>query len=124
MYILSLDPNFARFLDSSWETKTTANPTRGLIASKNPYVSVAQKNAHLELMLGQVANYCPVISRNSIIKNSISLNEIWQKIRQHFGFRSSGSHFLNLASIKRQPDERPEDLYHALLPSLKTICLL
>ena len=65
--------------------------------------------------LGQIANFCPVISRNSIVKHSTSLNDIWQKIRQHYGFQSSGAHFLDLASIRLQPDERPEDLFQRLM---------
>ena len=34
-----------------------------------------------------------------------------QMIREHYGFRSCGSHFLDLADIRLQSDERPEDLY-------------
>ena len=65
-------------------------------------------------MLGQIANYASVISRNSIVKSSTSLNDIWQKLRQHFGFQSSGAHFLDLANIKLQPGERHEDLFQRL----------
>ena len=67
------------------------------------------------LLLGQIANFCPVISRNSIVKHSTSLNDIWKKIRQHYGFQSTGEHFLDLASIRLQPDERPEDLFQRLM---------
>ena len=35
-----------------------------------------QKNVHLELMLGQVVIFCPVISRNTIVKNSTSVKSI------------------------------------------------
>ena len=35
-------------------------------------------------MLGQVANYCPVIARNTIVKNSTSMRAIWQAIRAHY----------------------------------------
>lgn len=56
-----------------------------------------------------------MISRNSIVKHSTSLNDIWQKIRQHYGFQSTGAHFLDLASIHLQPDERPEDLFQRLM---------
>ena len=77
--------------------------------------TAAQKNAHLDLLNRQIANFCPVISRNSIFKHSTSLNDIWQKIRQHYGFQSSGVHFLNLASIPLQPDEQPEDLFQRLM---------
>ena len=52
---------------------------------------------------------------NSIVKHSTSLNDIWQKIRQHYGFQSTGAHFLDLASIHLQPDERPEDLFQYLM---------
>ena len=36
----------------------------------------------------------------------IDYTEIWQKIRQHFGFQSTGAHFLDLANILLEPDER------------------
>ena len=66
-------------------------------------------------MLGQVANYCPIIFRNTIVRNSTSLAEIWQTIRLHFGFQSSGAHFLDLNDIRLQDDEKPEDLYQRLV---------
>lgn len=119
VYILSLDMNFVPFLDSAWQKKTAANPRRGFQDDAEPIprdrrLTAAQKSAHLDLMLGQIANFCPVISRNSIVKNSTSLNDIWHKIRQHFGFQSTGAHFLDLANITLQPDERPEDLFQRL----------
>ena len=66
-------------------------------------------------MLGQIANYCPVIARNIIVKSSTSLRTIWQAIRAHYGFQSTGAHFLDFNSICLEPDERPEDLYQRLL---------
>lgn len=38
-----------------------------------------------------------------------------QSIRLHFGFQSSGEHFLNFNDILFHPDERPGDLYQRLL---------
>ena len=74
-YILSLDKNFEMFLaaDCVWQKKSAANPNRGFLDDQDD-VPVAnrrtaiQKRTHLEMMLGQIANYCPVINRNSIIK--------------------------------------------------------
>ena len=63
-------------------------------------------------MLGQIANYCPVISRNTIVKNSTSLSTIWQTIRLHYGVQSTGSHFIDVVDIHLQ---RPEDLYQRLV---------
>jgi hypothetical protein len=66
-------------------------------------------------MLGQIANYCPIISRNSIVKGSTSLSVIWNTIRQHFGFQRTGAHFLDLANVKLQLNEKPEDLYQRIM---------
>ena len=65
--------------------------------------------------MGQIAKFCPIVSRSSIIKNSVSLNDVWQKIRLHYGFQSTGAHFLDLSNIHLSPDERPEDLYQRLM---------
>ena len=62
----------------------------------------------LELMLGQIANYYPVISRNMIVKNSTSLGDIWQAIRLHYGLQATGAHFLDFNSIGLKPEEHPE----------------
>lgn len=35
-------------------------------------------------MLGQIANYCPIISRNTIVEQSTSIASIWQLVRTHF----------------------------------------
>ncbi len=74
-----------------------------------------QKVSMLELMLGQIANYCPVISRNTIVKNSTCIDHIWQTIRLHYGFQSTGAHFIDFAAIKLDSNEGPEDLYQRLM---------
>ena len=123
IYILSLDPNFADFLrdDATWLKKSATNPTRGLEADAAPIPAdarrtAAQKCTHLELMLGQIANWAPVISRNSTVKQAKSVKDIWQKLREHYGFQSTGAHFLELANIGFKPDdERPEDLFQRIM---------
>ena len=113
LYTLSLDPGFAPFLVDRyvWQKKTTATPTRGF-TDDNATVpeatrkTAAQKCTKLDLMLGQIANYATVISRNTIVKNSTSLNDIWLKIRDHYGFQTTGSQFLDLSSIQLQAGER------------------
>ena len=49
------------------------------------------------------------------MKNSTSLSVIWQTIRLHYGFQSTGSHFIDVVDIHLQPDERPENLYQRLV---------
>ena len=111
-YILSLDPNFANFLleEATWQRKTNTNPTRGFeddgedVPRANRRTA-AQKVTHLELMLGQIANLCPVVSQNTIVKNSASMQSIWQAVRAHFGFQSTGAHFLDFNNIHLEPGE-------------------
>ena len=117
---MSLDINFADFLldKTTWHKMSSQHPERGLTndpeGTENRRTA-QQKVKHLELMLGQIANFAPVISRNSIIKASTSLRSVWQSLRQHYGFQSNGAHFLDICDIKLEPNEKPADLYQRLL---------
>ena len=117
LFSFAFDSQFAEFLvdGATWLKTTTANPTRGLAddtegANKR---TKEQKALSLEIMLGQIASYCPV-SRTSIVRNSTSLSDVWQQIRQYYGFQTTGSQFLNLGDIKQEDGERPETLYQRL----------
>ena len=94
VYTLSLDPNFAQFIaiDAKWEKRCAAHPNRGFtddidLASGRTAI---QQTYMLDLMLGQIANFCPVISRNTIAKNSTSLSGIWQRSDCIMGFNLQG----------------------------------
>ena len=82
-YTLSLDTNFAPFLilGASWNKLSRELPLRGFTDDANDVPvgdrrTAQQKCNMLHLMLGQIANYCPVISRNSIVKTSTSIESI------------------------------------------------
>ena len=62
--------------------------------------SAVQKKIVLERMLGLIAQFSPSLLRNDIIKRSMSLSWVWQRIRKHYNFSQSEVNFLNLASIK------------------------
>ena len=120
-YTLSFDANFAPFLvdQATWGKKTNTSPLRDLCDDSDGTPGLIrrtaqQKVAHLELMLGQIGNFCPIISRNTIVKNSTSMNSIWQAIRLH-GFQTSGAHFLDFADLKLEPDENNEDRFQLLM---------
>ena len=122
LYTLSFDSNFALFLADGiqWLKKTKAQPLRGLEADGDSIPLARrligrQKVNFLELMLGQIVNYCPIISRSTLVKNSTSLEYIWQTIRQHFGFQATGAQFIDFSDIHLTADERPEDLYQHLM---------
>ena len=111
-YILPLDSNFATFLTyrATWQKKTNASPLHGFTDDSKEVPTIqrctaSQKVTHLQMMLGQIANYAPIISCNTIVHNSTSLNGVWQAIQQHYGFQSTGSRFLDLANIKLKSDQ-------------------
>ncbi len=84
MYILAINKNFALFLlpATTWLKYSTATPYRGFTDDTGDGgVSKENKVKYLDLFLGQIANYAPVISRNQITKNSTSLSDIWRKLR-------------------------------------------
>ena len=120
VYTLSLDKSFAPYLKDgvTWGKQTSTTPLRGFTDDGDEVPDKKTKEdkcTTLNLMLGQIANYATVISRNQIIKSSVSLNDIWGKIRQHYGFHTTGSRFLDLATIRQQPGERAEDLCQRLV---------
>ena len=117
LYSLSLDSNFAPFLADgvTWLKKTKAQPLRGLESDGESVplsrrLTARQKVNVLELMFGQITNYCPIISCSTLVKNSTSLKFIWQTIRQHFGFQVTSAQFIDFSDIHLATDERPEDL--------------
>ena len=126
LYILSLDKNFAQFLSEGvkWPKKTRAQPLRGFqddgdTVPATMRFTARQKANFPDLMLGQIANYCPILSRNTIVKNSASREFIWQTIREHFGFQVTGAHSLDFADMHLEAHERPEDLYQRLIASVE-----
>ena len=83
-YSLSLDANFVPFLadNFTWLKKSSTAPNRGLEPDGDDVPTTRrrtafQKNLHLDLMLGQIANFCTVISRSSIVNNSTSISSVW-----------------------------------------------
>ena len=121
-YVSSLDTAFAPYLRAgvTWRTLSAATPTRGFTddaAGTDGAVrrTKEDKCTTLNLMLGQIANYATVISRNQIIKSSTSLNDIWDKIRHHYGFHTTGSRFLDLSTLRLETGERAEDLYQRIV---------
>ena len=100
----------------TWNKKSSSDPYRGLVDDGDDVAAADKKTAAdkleiLELMLDQIANWCPVISRTILVNHTTSLNDVRQKIREHCGFMNTGGHFLDLSEIKRETDESPQDLF-------------
>ena len=83
LYHLSLNNEFAPFLEATWQKSSVT--IRGLAADADPIPAnerktAAQKNIHLERMLGLVAQFSPSLLRNEIVEKSLNLNWIWKRI--------------------------------------------
>jgi len=122
MYTLSLDPGCAPFIkkDVVWKKASKADPNRGFADDGETVDRASRKTAEqkvcaLDMMLGQIANFVPIINRTTITKQCVSLKAVWQVIRQHLGCQQSGARILDLADISLEPNERPEDLYQRIL---------
>ena len=95
-----MDPQFAPFLveGGTWKKKSKGKPLRGFtdVPSFSTNCRTAKEKVNmLELMLGQTANYCPIISRNTIVKNFTSVDSIWSAICLHFGVQATGARFID-----------------------------
>lgn len=115
---------FFPFVTATWNkfTKNDNNKYRGLVddtdqtqPNKDKQKTRVAKLADLVLMLEMVANWANVISRQSMIRNSTSLDSIWQMICAHYGFQISGIYFLDLADMKQEHSEKHQDLYQRLV---------
>ena len=111
LYHLSLNNDFARFLQTEWQKLSVAN--HGFVADADEIADVRarktalQKSILLDHMLGIIAQFAPSLLRNDIIRNSTSLDWIWKRIRKYFSFSQSEANFLKLASIQRKDGTRP-----------------
>ena len=128
IFNLTVDGSFEEFLAEgfTWSPSTVVN--RGLIDDENgPAQSrrtARQKVAYLNLMLGSIHSYAPVISKRFITEEAQSLNEIWDRLRTRFGCRKTGGLILDLASISLEPEESYEGLWERVLSFVEGNLLL
>ena len=103
IFQLKADQQFAPYFTAgtTWLRKTRGAPNRGYTndADLENGKTAVQKVASLELMLGQIANFAPILSRRSIVYDSTSLAGVWQSLRLHYGFHSTGGNFIDFINI-------------------------
>ena len=90
--------------DRGLKADTTGDPKR---------TTAKQKVVLLQFMLGSIALYSPVISRQSIVTDALCLNDIWSRLRTHYGFRKTGALVLDLPTLCLTPGT-PSESYEAL----------
>ena len=72
------------------------------------------KASLLNIVLGSIASYSPVISWAFITQEATSLEEIWNRLRAFYGFRRTGTKITELMDIKLEPGESREALWERL----------
>ena len=112
LFNLTLDGTFELFLEDDISWGLVDVPHRGLLSDDTgPEASrktARQKAAILNRLLGSIASYAPVISRQFIIKEALSLDQIWHRLRIFYGFRKSGALILDLTTINMEEGESYE----------------
>ena len=79
-----------------------------LMIHQQKYVEQQSKKS-FTFCLGQIANFAPVVSRNTIIRNSTSVTSVWHALYQHYGFQEPRRNCLNPNEESRQLDEERTD---------------
>ncbi len=119
---LKPDKNYAPFLKdkATWQVLKSADPNRGLTDDAGENAATKEdKVSYLNDMLNYIAQYSPEVLHSEISINCTTLDEIWQVIRDYYGFKQSETQFLKFSSLKWEQGERPEKLYRRILAHLQ-----
>ena len=115
LFNLTLDSTFEFLLEDGLKWQPISVENRGLTADSGEHGKTAkQKAAILSMLLGTIASYAPVISRQFITEEALSLSDIWSRLRIRFGFRKSGGLILDLSTLHLEEGESYEGLWERL----------
>ena len=112
---ISNDTKFARFNDDLSEWGQSSEPHRGFTSDETDAngskLSAAQKSINLKMLLGFIAIHAPVISSSFIKDDATSLEEIFQRLREYYDCRKSGSKITELLDFRLGNMESREALW-------------
>jgi hypothetical protein len=125
MFQFVIDSKFSRYTDQAdlgkWQD--TSIPNRGytndattgegvLLAATQ--MTAVQKAQILQVLLGSIATFAPVISNKFITSQAKCFDDIWNRLRGHYGVRVTGGRILELAQFSLAPDESYETLWERM----------
>ena len=122
IFHISLSDKSTRFLAGGDLNTWTTAPDRGFTNDSGDEAAVTPENrmnaaakaALLNVVLGAVSTFAPVISSKFIKHQSTSLESIWSRLRSYYGFRRTGSRILDLMSFRLEVNESRESLYERM----------
>ena len=116
IFHICLDTKSARFTASgdlkTWnntENRGFANDEESVAEDKR--MNAAAKASLLNIVLSSIAYNAPVISWNFVTQEATSLEDIWNRLRQRYGIKRSGTRITELVDITKDPGESVEALW-------------
>ena len=82
--------------------------------AENIRMTAVQKKTYLKVLLGSISTFAPIISNKFITEQATSINEIFDKLRGHYGFRATGGRMLELAQFTLGANESYETLWERM----------
>lgn len=131
VFHISLDNKASRFLSdlSTWTSAADRGFTDdvddavGAMHTAETKMNKTAKAALLNIILGSVATYAPVISARFIKQQSTSFSSIWDRLRSHYGIRKTGGRILELMEVKPGVGESREAYWERLYSFLEDTLL-
>ena len=122
IFHITLDNKSSRFL-SDLKTWTVAED-RGFTDDGAGHAEATKmtkeaKAALLNIILGSISSYAPIISPRFIKQQSTSLESIWDRLRSYYGLRKTGARILEFSEIKLEQNESREALWERLTSFLE-----
>ena len=120
IFHIALSDQSARFLQDGDLNTWSSAANRGFtndgseVTNEEKRMNAAAKAALLDIVLGAIASFAPVISHKFICQQATSLECIWERLRSYYGFRKTGGRILELMDINRGPNESREALWERL----------
>ena len=125
MFQFVIDSKFSRYTDQTdlgkWQDTTVAHrgytndaTTGDSVLPADTRMTALQKAQILQVLLGSIATFAPVISNKFITAQATCFDDIWNRLRGHYGFRVTGGRILELAQFSLAPDESYETLWERM----------
>ena len=117
IFNLTIDGSFSEFLEENFKWSPPSVVNRGLVAdpaTKPNGRTAEQKAAYLNLMLGSIAGFAPIIRRTFFTQDACSLHEIWSRLRTYYHFRKTGALILDYENLTLESSESYESYWERL----------
>ena len=110
IYHIANENKFERYIDDLKSWKSSATPNRGFTADPQGEnaMSAAKKAINLKVLLGFIAIHAPIVSSTYIKEEACSIDEIFDRLRQYYNCRKSGSKIMEMYDFKCGPTESRE----------------